>query len=93
MVTDLLRRKGWLVSYSVVRRVCQESEYNQLRSSLRRSARLRVPVVPPGYVGLVVQALSVDDCPLKTVYGFADAGADHEEALEALEEELRQSIG
>jgi len=81
------------VSYSVVRRVCAEGEYNQLRSSLPRSARRTVPVIPPGHVGLVVQAVSVDDCPLKTVYGVATDETNHDAALDVLEVELRQQIG
>lgn len=81
------------MSFVVASQVCDADEFNEVRNRLPQRRRRQVPTVPPGHLGLIVQAVSVDDCPLRTVYGNVPATADPSAALDGLERELRQSMG
>lgn len=76
----------------ITRDVCPRAEFNAHRQRLPRSARRDVAVVPPGHVGLIVQAVSAD-CPLLTVYGHVRADLDPADALTSLEQRLRGQLG
>lgn len=81
------------MSFAVTRQICEADEYNEARGRLPRLRRRQVPALPPGHLGLIVQAVSVDDFPLRTVYGTVPATADPGVTLDGLERELRQRIG
>jgi len=80
------------MSFAVTRLVCEAEEYNEFRNRLPRLRRRQVPALPPGHLGLIVQAVSVGDCPLRTVYGNVPATTDPSAALEELEQELRRGM-
>jgi len=77
----------------ITRDVCARAEFNAHRQRLPRSVRRDVVVVPPGHVGLIVQAMSGTDCPLLAVYGHVRADLDPAGALASLEERLRGQLG
>ncbi len=77
----------------ITRNVCPRAEFNAHRQRLARSVRRDVAVVPPGHVGLIVQALCGTDWPLLTVYGHVSADLDPAGALASLEERLRGQLG
>jgi hypothetical protein len=80
------------MSYAVTRQVCEAEEYNEFRDRLPQRRRRQIPVLPPGHLGLIVQAVSVDDYPLRTVYGNVPVAIDPAAALDGLERELRRSM-
>lgn len=73
----------------MARRIWPREEFNAFRDRLPRSVRRDIEPVPPGHVGLLVQAISGCDCPLITVYGHVRAGADPADAFAGLERRLR----
>ncbi|MGD9734025.1 MAG: hypothetical protein AB7V58_00200 [Solirubrobacterales bacterium] len=81
------------MSFTVARQVCGAEEYDEHRERLPQLRRLRVPPVPPGHLGLIVQAVSVGDFPLRTVYGSVPSTGDSKAALDELELVLRRSLG
>lgn len=76
----------------MARAVWSREEFNAFRDRLPRSVRREVEPVPPGHVGLLVQAVSGADCPLMTVYGHVRADADPADALAGLERRLRSLL-
>lgn len=80
------------MSFAVARQVCDADEYNEVRNRLPQRRQRQIPTLPPGHLGLIVQAVSVDGCPLRTVYGNVPATTDPAAALDGLERELRQSM-
>ena len=81
------------MSFAVASQVCNRDEYVEQRNRLPLLRRRRVPPLPPGHLGLIVQAVSVDDFPLRTIYGSVPATTDPSAALDGLERELRQRMG
>ena len=75
--------------FRVARGVCPRAEFNAYRERLPRAVRREVEVVPPGHVGLIVQAVAGKDSPLLAVYGHVRADRDPADALAALEQRLR----
>ena len=80
-------------SLRVARGICPREEFNALRDRLPRSVRRDVEPVPPGHVGLIVQAIAGGDCTLLTAYGHVRAGVDPADALAALERRLCRQLG
>ena len=80
-------------SVRLARGVCPREELNALRDRLPRSARREFDPVPPGHVGLIVQAIAGVDSPLLTVYGHVRADADPADALRELERRLLRRLG
>lgn len=77
----------------IARDVCPREEFNAHRDRLPRAVRRDVEAVPPGHVGLIVQALAGPDSPVLAVYGHVRADVDPAEALVALERRLRGLLG
>ena len=77
----------------ICRDVCSREEFNAQRDRLPRAVRRDVEAVPPGHVGLIVQALADPDSPVLAVYGYVRADLDPAEALVALERRLRGLLG
>ena len=75
--------------YRIARSVCPRAEFNAYRERLPRSVRRDVEVVPPGHVGLIVQAITGADSPLLALYGHVRADRDPADALAGLERRLR----
>jgi hypothetical protein len=86
-------RSADVPSCRVARAICPRDEFNALRDRLPRSVRRDVEPVPPGHVGLLVQAISGVDCPLMTVYGHTRADADPADAFVGLERRLWRLLG
>ena len=78
--------------YHIARGLCQREEFNQHRDRLPRSVRRDVDPVPPGHVGLLVQAITGEDVPLMAVYGHVPADIDPSGALADLERRLRSLL-
>lgn len=78
------------MSFTVARQVCGAEEYNE---HPQRLPQLRRPRVPPGHLGLIMQAVSVGDFPLRTVYGSVPSSGDSMAPLDKLELVLRRSLG
>ena len=74
--------------HRIARGVCRREEFNALRERLPRSIRRDVEPVPPGHVGLLVQALAGEDYLVLSLYGHVRADADLSGALAALERRL-----
>ncbi len=74
--------------YRIARGVCQREEFNSFRDRLPRSVRRDVEPVPPGHIGLLVQAVAGEDSPTLSLYGHVRADADPLTALAALERQL-----
>jgi hypothetical protein len=74
--------------YRIARGICQREEFNALRERLPRSVRRDVDPVPPGHIGLLVQALAGEDFLVLAVYGHTRADADPSRALAELERRL-----
>lgn len=81
------------MSFTVARQVCDADEYNEVRDRLPQLRRRQVPLLPPGHLGLLVQAVAGGDCPLLTLFGSVPATADPAAALDGLERRLRQALG
>ena len=76
----------------MARGVWPREEFNAHRDRLPRAVRRGVEPVPPGHVGLLVQAISGADCPLVTVYGHVRADTDPADAFAGLERRLRRLL-
>jgi hypothetical protein len=76
----------------LARGICPREEFNALRDRLPRGVRRDVELVPPGHVGLLVQAISGVDCPLLTVYGHVRADADPADTLAGMARRLRRLL-
>jgi hypothetical protein len=81
------------VGFAVLTRVCDAAEYDELRDRLPRRRRRAVPDLTPGHLGLIVQAVTTGDCPLRTIFGAVPSAGDPAAALARLERELRRSLG
>lgn len=81
------------MSFSVSRHVCDADEYHEARDRLPQFRRRSVPRLPPGHLGLLVQAVAAGDCPLFTLFGSVPASADPGSALDELERQLRRTLG
>jgi hypothetical protein len=79
-------------SCRLAREICPREEFNALRDRLPRAVRRDVEPVPPGHVGLLVQAISGVDCPLITVYGHVRADDDPADAFAGMERRLRRLL-
>lgn len=75
--------------HRVVRAVLARDEFNRLLERLPRSARRGVEPAPIGHVGLVVQRVSAEDCPLATVRAHVPASCDTTRELARMEARLR----
>lgn len=80
------------VGFTVTRHVCIADEYEELRERLPQLRRRGMPALPAGHTGLIAQAVSPDDFPLRTVYGSMPTEGDAQAALDRLEDELRRSV-
>lgn len=78
--------------FSINRQICQAGEYDALRDRLPHRRRREVPRLPSGHLGLIVQAVTNDDYPLRTIYGSVPASGDLNLALERLERTLRRKM-
>lgn len=90
--SDAAARSAGERTLRLARGVCPREEFNALRDRLPRSLRRDVNPVPPGHVGLLVQAISGLDWPLLTVYGHVRADADPTDAFAGLERRLRRQL-
>lgn len=79
--------------FRIARAVCPRDEFNAHRERLARSVRREVEAVPPGHVGLIVQAVGAPDSPLLAMYGHVPADVDPVDALAVLERRLRGQLG
>lgn len=78
--------------YRIARGLWQREEFNRHRDRLPRSVRRDVDPVPPGHVGLLVQAVTEEDVPLMAVYGHVVADIDPSGALADLERRLQSRL-
>jgi hypothetical protein len=78
--------------YHIARGLCQREEFNRHRDRLPRSVRRDVDPVPPGHVGLLVQAITGEDVPLMAIYGHVPADIDPSGALADMERRLHSRL-
>jgi hypothetical protein len=74
--------------YEILHAVCERQEFNAIRSQLPQASRRDVEPAPQGHLGLMVQAVAKDGCPLVTLYDHVPE-IEIEEALSELETRIR----
>jgi hypothetical protein len=77
--------------YKILRAVCEREEFNAIRLRLPRVSRRDVEPAPQGHLGLVVQAVAEDGCPLVTLYDHVPE-TDIEEAFSELETRVKEAL-
>lgn len=77
----------------VVHAVYQCDEFNALLRRLPRAVRRSAEPAPPGHVGLIVQIVSADDCPLATIRAHVPAQTDLARELSRLETAAHDQLG
>jgi hypothetical protein len=73
--------------------VCKPDEFNALVRRLPRAVRRSVDFAPTDHIGLIVQLVSADDCPLITVHAHFPAQADLVRELSRLEAAAHEQLG